>query len=193
MRGSFQEQFGLGEPPVHARQALREATRPDHDAVDAAFSRYDLTHADGYADFLAAQARVFAPVETALDAAGVEALVPDWPLRRRADRLSDDLARLGRPTVFGDIDLRLTGPAAVLGALYVLEGSRLGGALLSRSAPQGAPTRFLIDDDRAARWRALVDLIDRRLTRPQDIDDAVTAARAVFQIFLAAAQREHGQ
>ncbi len=156
--------------------------------MDAAFSRYDVSILEGYGRFLAAQSRVFGPIESALEAAGIEALVEDWPLRRRAARLTADLEDLGVSIGFPAVSApALSGPAAVLGALYVLEGSRMGGALLRRALPPGAPARFLADDDRAARWRVLMDLLDQRLADPQELDVAVTSARAVFHAFLAAA------
>lgn len=167
---------------------LRTATRPDHDAVDAAFSRYDLSTLAGYRQFLTAQARVFGAVEASVEAGGVSLLVQDWPLRRRADRLSADLEQLGiRPGPSVSVP-PFSDPAAILGAIYVLEGSRLGGTLLSRALPTGAPARFLSSEDNGPRWRNLVEFIDRRLTSAPELETAVAAARSVFQAFLAAAQ-----
>ncbi len=174
---------------MSGRQALRRATRPDHEAVDAAFSRYDLSTLAGYGRFLAAQARVVGAVEERAEAGGAGSHIEDWPLRRRAGRLAADLEELGilaGPTV---PVAPLSGPAAVLGAVYVLEGSRLGGTLLSRGLPAGAPARFLAgDDDNAQRWRTLVALLDRRLTAEDDLRIAVASARSVFQAFLAATE-----
>ena len=80
--------------------------------------------------------------------------------------------------------------AEILGAVYVLEGSRLGGAVLFRSAPFDAPRRFLEPDGAGPRWRSLVALMDARLTDDREIEAAVRSARAVFNCFHQAAEAE---
>ena len=63
---------------MKARAFLRAQTADAHARVDAAFSRFDLASQEGYADFLAAQAAAFLPVEQALDEAGAEDLIADF-------------------------------------------------------------------------------------------------------------------
>jgi heme oxygenase len=84
----------------------------------------------------------------AREAATADAL--NWPRRRRAEVLRQDLLRLGltvrdlgeipeAPPVFGAVDT-----AAALGWLYVSEGSTLGGAVIDRALralPDGARLR----------------------------------------------------
>lgn len=171
-----------------ARHALRDATRPDHDAVDAAFGRFDLTTIEGYRGFLLAQATLVRPLEEALDRAGVADLVPDWAERRRADRLAADLHDIGASEPDGYSTVELSSVSAVLGAVYVLEGSRLGGKVLRRTIPADAPSRFLGGEEPdGLRWRELVERLDASLADPRHLEQAVTSARAVFQAFLAAA------
>ena len=153
---------------------LRRETRAEHDRVDAAFSRFDLTAVDGYARFLQAQARAFLSVEAAI--------APEQP---RADALRADLHAL-------DVTLpqplpapQFPTPAHRLGAWYVLEGSRLGGALLARSLPPGSPRAFLTAP--GPRWAKCVEVLRNNLYQPCDIADAVQAARAVFALFERAA------
>ena len=170
-----------------ARWTLRDSTRPDHDQVDAAFAAHDLSTVDGYGRFLAAQARAFVAIERAVEAAGASVLIGDWAERRRADLLLEDLADLGLEPGGQIAAPAMATDAAVLGAVYVLEGSRLGGAVLSGQAPENAPRRFLGSEGAGPRWRTLVALIDDRLTGEGDIADAVGAARSVFQCFHRAA------
>ncbi|MDX7950878.1 biliverdin-producing heme oxygenase [Lichenihabitans sp. Uapishka_5] len=118
-----------GETP-HA--FLRRVTRPWHDGVEAAFERFDLRDRQGLSGFLLAQARAVFPLEQALDAAGATALLPDWPARRRAAALRADLAALGLPAPIAPSGPFLPSRDHALGALYVLEGSRLGGRVLHR-------------------------------------------------------------
>ena len=168
---------------------LRRATSEHHERVDTLFSRFDLSRADDYRQFLRAMATAFIPVEEALDRGGVGALIPDWSSRRRAGLLRKDLADAGAGAIEPLSAPLLAGPAALLGALYVIEGSRLGGAVLKRALPQDAPARFLSAPAEAGAWRQLVCLLDERLGAPEAFARASAAARAVFQLFEMAGRR----
>ena len=171
-----------------SRFRLRAATQADHDEVDAAFGAVDLADAAQYRTFLQAQAAAFIPVEQAIDAADTLAVVPDWPERRRADLLRQDLSELGAaPGEYLDPPA-LASPSAVLGAIYVLEGSRLGGRLLARSLPADMPRRFIDSSDPKA-WKRLVELLDSKLRTDDEIKIATETARAVFHRFSEGARR----
>lgn len=172
-----------------ARAALRLATRPEHDRVDAAFSRYDLSSREGYRDFLLRQAEAHLPVERALDAAGATEAIADWPLRRRAEAIRADLAELGCGAIAEQPFTGFATPAEMLGGIYVLEGSRLGGAMLLNQISDGFPMRFLAKGSSGG-WRALLAVLEAKLTSPEEIGEAVKGARAVFACFEAAARRE---
>jgi len=173
---------------VTARAALREATAEAHERVDRVFARYDLTDPAGYRAFLLAQAEAFLPVEAALEAGGIAELVPDWPGRRRAALLLSDLADLGVSPAAG-ASPRLAGSAALLGAAYVLEGSRLGGALLKRGLPDTLPKRFLEAPQEPGAWRKLLALLEEFLYDPDIIAAACGSANAVFDLFERTGQR----
>lgn len=146
------------------------------------FSRFDLADPAGYADFLRAQAGAFLAVETALDGAGAVDFVPDWKARRRSGALLGDLAALGVTPPAQPTPPDFPTEAAVLGGLYVLEGSRLGGAMLVRTVPDGLPRSFLSPGNPAA-WRAFVALLDARLSSDIQVQEAAASAGAVFAIF----------
>ena len=174
---------------MKARAALRAATAEEHERVDQLFSRFDLSEAEDYRRFLLAQATAFLPIEAKLDELDAAALVEDWPLRRRGDALKADLADLGEALPaplaapeFGD-------PSAMLGAIYVLEGSRLGGALLKRSIPADLPRRFLDAPQMPGSWRKLLELLDAFLYEPDRVHSAVGGARHVFHRFEAGGRR----
>lgn len=150
--------------------------------MDALFSRFDLTDRAGYAAFLRAQAGAFLPVERALEAAGVSSVIPDWDQRRRAEALEDDLSALGLKAVAGVRSPMFVDEAQILGGVYVLEGSRLGGALLRRSVPRHQPLLFL-SAGTAELWRTFVTLLDRRLNASALVDDATASALATFAAF----------
>lgn len=167
-----------------ARNALRKATAASHARVDAAFSRFRLDDADDYRRFLLAQAAGFLPVEAALDEAEAERLIPHWAERRRASLLRADLAALNvtAPELFGPPPI-FSSKASRLGATYVLEGSRLGGALLKRQVPKSFPRRFLDARQLAGSWRKLLETLDLFLIRQGDLELAARAANEVFARF----------
>lgn len=168
------------------RFALKAATAQAHERLDARFSRLDLAVRDDYIAFLRAQAGALVPVEAALDAAGAERVVEDWLTRRRSGALLADLEQLGAIAPAAVPAPTLRSQTALLGAIYVLEGSRLGGAVLARTVPDTLPRRFLAPGNPDA-WRAFVRKLDEQLSSQADIEDAARAANAVFETFSSAA------
>ncbi|URW76403.1 biliverdin-producing heme oxygenase [Sphingomonas donggukensis] len=169
-------------PVFDVRTHLKSATAAWHDRVEAAFGRADLGTRSGYAAFLRAQAAAHLPVEAALEAAGVRGVLPDWDRRTRAAALRADLTELGVAAPPLLAAPAIAGTAQILGSVYVLEGSRLGGAMLKRGVPAELPQRFLGSVD-SKLWRDLLALLDIHLPDPEDRDDAVAAAIAVFRTF----------
>lgn len=139
---------------MSAAAQLRASTQPLHDRVDAAFGGFRLADRTGYRRFLVAHALALPAVEAAL--AGVVDL-PVW--RERRSLIAADLADLGEP-VPAPFAFKLSGTASVWGALYVSEGSRLGGAMLARSVPAAFPGRYLAAAHLPGEWRALRAAID---------------------------------
>lgn len=173
---------------TNARQALRAATAEAHDRVDRAFSAFDLTTREGYTHFLLAQAEAFLPVEAAIDDAGPLDFVPDWPARRRTDALLADLAALRTVPPAMDIRHLFRSREEILGAIYVLEGSRLGGRMLARSVPVDLPRAF-IGTTEMGLWRNLIELLDKLLISDNQLKTASDAACRVFALFEAGARR----
>jgi heme oxygenase len=164
---------------MSALAALRSATASSHEAVDGAFSGFDLADAAGYARFLLAHARALPAVEAVL--AGVADLPP---LRPRTALLAADLQAL---------DLAMPPPlpfaapedaASAFGMAYVIEGSRLGGGLLAKRVPPGMPHAYLAAIHQPGEWRGFGQALDRAAG-----DDAawtlqaIAAAKAVFALY----------
>jgi heme oxygenase (biliverdin-IX-beta and delta-forming) len=156
--------------PKPAHEALRAGTRAGHDRVDAAFGGFDLGDRDSYRRFLCAHAAALLPIEAWLDTNDATALISDWPGRRRAATLTADLGNLGAepaPAPPFDCD---THPAMMAGVIYVVEGSRLGGRLLSRRIGPDLPSAYLDADQPAGNWQFLLSQLDTIL-----YDDALRA------------------
>jgi heme oxygenase len=171
------------------RAALRAGTAAEHERVDALFGALNLAAEADYRRFLAAQAAAFLPVEQAIDDAGGARVLADWPGRRRSDLLRQDLAALGLAPPPAQMPPRLDTIAAALGAVYVLEGSRLGGALLKRSVAPAFPRAFLDAQQPPGAWRKLLETLDDCLYETAAVEAAVGAARQTFRCFEAGGLR----
>ncbi len=166
-----------------ATTALRAATAPDHQAVDAAYGGFALGTREGYRGFLTAHARILPLAERLLDPG---ALVPGWV--GRTDALLADLAALDAP-VPAPLDFRpVDGEAARWGAIYVIEGSRLGGAFLARSVPPELPSAYLGARHGPGAWKALLGRLDEAVVGADAISEAAAGARAMFDAYGAAAR-----
>jgi heme oxygenase len=164
---------------------LRAATRPCHDAVDTAYSVFDLADRVHYGRFLLAHAEATGAAEASL--AGSHDLTP-W--RPRMALLTDDLDRLGLALppalAFGRAEV----DAWRWGVLYVLEGSRLGATLLVKRAGSQVPSAYLSSRHLAGEWRSLLMAIDARGSAGGEawIEAAIDGARNCFALYQSAAR-----
>lgn len=140
-----------------------------------------------YARILLAFAAFLAPWEEAV--AGVLPALRPW-LRDRSRQpfLRADLRRLGLPTPdHAELGLSLPGPAAAWGSLYVLEGSALGGQVITRAlatsgldAAHGAAYFHGWGSATGGMWRDFRALLAAEVTTPEEIAAACAAAAATF-------------
>jgi heme oxygenase len=180
-----------GRPAIVDR--LREATRRLHAELDGVAAVLE-GGSPRYAWFVAKQYGFLAPLEALLAEA---APLSDLERRRKAHLFAADLlhlglhpARLPRCAALPRVD----SPARALGALYVLEGSTLGGAFLlaqagralgvapgagaSGIAPYGAAL--------AAMWISYAEGLDRFVReRPGDEPAVIAAAQETFERMIA--------
>jgi len=171
--------------------AVRRAGRAAHERVDVAFSGFDLGNPASYAAFLDTHAAIVLPLERML----AERVLPPWT--PRADCLRGDLSALGRP-VPPPLTIAASGAGAAHdgwchGALYVLEGSRLGGRVLAGRVPDGLPHAYLSAAHGPGGWRAFLDALGARLDAGDAAfrEGAVTGAVETFALFeRAAASRD---
>ena len=170
-------------------ERLRTETASLHLRVDTAFSAFDLSTRSGYGGFLRAHARALPAVE-AIVAAGISVAAT----RSRTDLAVADLQELG-------IDIPpsapFDGPAspvAARGIHYVLEGSRLGGAVLQRRVPVAYPRRLLSARHERGGWRSVLADLDGWGDGQDEstIASAIAAAAACFALFERSALAEAG-
>lgn len=172
---------------MKVRDALKLATRDVHERLDASLSGYRLDDRDSYGAFLTAQAAAFLPVERALTNAGAAALLPDWAQTLRSPRLMDDISALGITTIPEVEPPSYDNESALLGGIYVLEGSRMGAAVLARAVPADFPRQFLSARPPPGYWAAIIATLERKLYSSVQLDNAKAAALRTFVCFEQAA------
>lgn len=161
---------------------LRARTASSHEAVDAAFGIENLTSRADYLRFLQAHARALPYAECM--AAAV------WPtLRRRTPLLAADLRALGEPVNLPVETDSEAGPRH-WGALYVVEGSRLGGGLLSKRVGGGLPVTYLSAVHLPGEWRSIRFAIEHAAGGhdPDWLEQMVAGALDTFSLFQSAAE-----
>ena len=172
---------------------LRTATADLHAKVDVRFSGAFDEDRNAYAQFLSTLARAVIPLEQAFAQAGVKRLLPDWPQRRRTPALIEDLATLDVLTPPAAPVPTPESDASLLGMVYVLEGSRLGGKLLLRRAranpdPQvRLATHYLAHGEGLDLWRPFLQRLEASAAVTEAPQEAVAGARAAFMTFTAGA------
>ena len=182
-------------------QGVRRATAAAHAALDATLRGAGcFTSVQGYRRYLGAVAPAYAALEATLDAAGAGRLLPDWPRRRKLGLIHAELRGMGaaldtldRPASVAAIEARDTGD--IFGALYVLEGATLGGALLARAmrglglpAPAAACLLDPYGAERGAMWRGFLTRLETVEMTYQQEQALVARAVATFSLFATAGE-----
>lgn len=162
---------------------LRAGTVAAHEQVDAAFARFSLDDPLGYGRFLSAHGLALPQAEAAARSV--------WPgLRPRLPLLVADLAALGRRGPPAGQPGASAIPATAWGALYVVEGSRLGGGLLAGRLGEGLPRAYLSAVHLPGEWRAIRQAIDAAASGRDEAwhTSLVDGALATFARYAAAAR-----
>jgi heme oxygenase len=177
---------------VPVRSYLRAATSDLHAEVDARMSAVMARAENGYREFLIRSAAALVPLERALETAGIETVLTDWPERARAASLRLDLADLGAPIPEQAAPASmpgLEGEAFQFGVLYVLEGSRLGARYITRGIDASLPSRYIRHGEGQPLWPTFLQHLETSAAR-EHLDDALRGACAAFQAFGDAATSE---
>ena len=175
---------------------LRRATSPQHALLEDRLARLGgpLDDLASYRSLLEGFWGFYEPFEPRLDAWHADHPdIVDWPDRRKRHLLDRDLADLGRATdgrhlprceALPDVS---TTPAA-LGALYVLEGSTLGGRVVTERvgrtlglADRGCRFFASYGPDVPRRWQAMRRAIDQE----RDTAAMAESANATFRVLTA--------
>lgn len=134
-----------------------------------------------------------------LERAGAALLFPGWDGRSRLCALKHAMALLQAdlPPQCVERDLSLPSEQEVWGALYAVEGSRLGNRVILRrvvavgSDLERQATRFFADVPQdGATWPRLLERLEALDYRGEDFEAAALGATKVFDVYLSAAERQ---
>jgi heme oxygenase len=172
--------------PSPILQALRLETRPAHDALEQNAFNQQLTAGAiteaATTHFLAKMYGFLAPYEARLKA---QNLGPEWEsaTRQRAHLILEDLNQPTAPETCPTMPPLATWPQ-LLGAMYVMEGSTLGGQVISRQlAKQDIPQRLYFSgygERTGPLWKAFCQLLTQEAT-PDNQTEIVQSASLTFQ------------
>lgn len=172
----------------HGLNRIRSRTAHLHRQLDDRLSVYDLADAQDYRHFLSIHASVLPAWENWLQRH--IALAPsDMTPIFRAPLLHADICALtghAPPAAPPSLPPLVASPAACMGVIYVLEGSRLGARILHKRVSGDLPLSYLADRRQMVDWRAFTHDLDQ--LPDNELDIAIDAAAALFQSFLETAR-----
>ncbi len=180
-------------------QKLKELTRPYHDQVEnKAFADKIMDGSLSYAQYqelIYGNFLFHSVVETALLNGLPSHIQRQLQLseRLKKDILEKELTQMGMPTVDTSQlpKLVLDSMYEALGALYVMEGSTLGGAMIKKKLlknaeiAQKAPLLFYgcYGEDTGKYWKAFMGVMHAISYTPQQEEEVVEAAIRSFNVF----------
>jgi heme oxygenase len=118
--------------------------------------------------------------------------LPDYALRRKTIALANDLTQMHAPLqvlAAGDELPRISGHFQALGALYVIEGSTLGGSIISKMMVKALPGDDLglsffnsYGEDTIRMWQVFKQSLDNEFNKT-DQDEVIRSANDTFLKF----------
>lgn len=172
------------------QDAIHAATHDSHRRLDLALSWLDLGQPRYYAGFLRSQADALLPLERALEANNIAAILPDWPLRTRSEAITHDLLLLDMaPAPLPEPEPNFSNEAQMLGAAYVLEASRMGARVMLARLAQ-APDSVSMDATRYLKhgfgkrfWPTFLAVLENHPAAQTDTESVVQGAQIAFGLF----------
>lgn len=147
------------------------------------------SHAD-YAEFLKCFYTYFSQVEQVIKPFISAAVLPDYPQRRNSSYLKNDIEALGGRV--DDIPVvnvpEVENLAQAFGALYVMEGSIMGGSIIVKMLEKGGITEGVsffsgYGSQTGQKWGVFTEAMHRQVSGPDQEAKAIKAANETFSKF----------
>lgn len=192
-----------GDIPLNSHMAnnslsdqLKEQTLVQHQELEKQVVAVikSINTRDDYKRLLTLFYTYFGGVELLVDKSLDTESMPDYKERRKTASLAHDLQHLGSalpPLVDGTALPSIANHLQALGAMYVMEGSTLGGMHISKMISKRLPGEnadaftffngYL--DNTQQMWQKFKTTIDSGIVKPDEMDIVITAANETFKKF----------
>lgn len=178
-------------------EAIRTATKPSHQALEGFLipNLKGLTNTARYTDILRAFYGFIHPLEKLIEKHIPKNAFPDYDERRKSGALLQDLKSINAGQGSdNDIPLstaipQITNAGQAAGALYVLEGSTLGGQIISKMLNdrlgEDISLRYFggYGERNGAMWGQFTMALDGLITDEKEIEQSTKAATETFTLF----------
>lgn len=178
---------------LNVRQTLKKATSGQHGEIEKNMNLMSPEmNRTRYKNLMARFAVFFNKIEEEIDHREDLPIELEWDKRKKCDLLARDLQLLGMRPANSNLPEEFQPPLKrlpeVLGALYVLEGSTLGGQMLaahftdklSITSDTGGAYYNAYGSQTGAYWRKYIEVLESKITTEADLQLAVNAARKTF-------------
>ncbi|MES2265278.1 MAG: biliverdin-producing heme oxygenase [Bacteroidota bacterium] len=174
---------------------LKEETKTNHQILEKALvaRMKAIRSTQGYADLLKIFYGYFGGLEEKLNQTIDKTLLPDNDKRRKTQAIADDITALGSevpPKADRDHLPQINNHLEALGALYVIEGSTLGGKIISKMMQQqlnlgdkGLSFFTSYGDNTEAMWNTFKDALNKQVQSPGQEAVVIAAANDTFLKF----------
>jgi len=172
---------------------VRAVTHPLHEVLDRSVVPYieNIRSKDDYAALLLLFYGFFKPVYDSIDACIDTNYLPDYHTRRKPEWILHDLKDLGAEYTIQLCEYlpRITDNASAFGALYVLEGSTLGGAVIKKMVSDKLHTDkalcFFSSYGRQTRgqWNVFIHSLNKIENDNAAAEAVIQTAAATFVLF----------
>lgn len=184
--------------PTHVNmlsERLKQQTKSNHQQLEKVLvsKLRAMRSTDDYAGVLKLFYGYFGGLEGEINKVIDTSLLPDSAERRKTQSLADDLEFLGASVpekADGDALPVLNSHLQALGALYVIEGSTLGGKIISQMVQKqlgltdGGVSFFTSYGDRTEQmWENFKNALDYQAVNPEQEAVVITAANQTFLKF----------
>lgn len=176
-------------------ERLREETKEAHQALERMLIPMirEIRSVADYVRLLGLMYGYHNPVERQLAIYLNDAIVPLYTQRRNSNALVKDMLAFTEEPVLTECATlpAITNEWQALGAMYVLEGSTLGGAVISRMLTRDASLglecglRFFdyYGEERITMWQSFKAALDAMPASAEEQDDTIATARDTFERF----------
>lgn len=157
---------------------IKEETKIHHQQVEKVLVQElkNLTDKDNYGRLLERLFLFYKPIETDLHNVIDETLIPDISERKHTQRILTDLELLEyeAPRELSTSQLEISSPSYALGILYVIEGSTLGGQIISKMIHNNLPMEGIDATNYFSSYRELNGEMWKKFgNRISEIEDSV--------------------